>query len=718
MPFPPPPARREPVEVTTHGDTRVDEYGWLADETAPEVLAHLAAENDYAAASTHHLAGLRERLFRDIVARTVTDDVSVPVRLGPWWYYTRTRDGAQYPVYARSPVVADEWDPPAVRAGVPLPGEEVFLDGNDEARDLPFFGLGAVAVSADHNLLAYSVDDSGDERFTVRVKDLRTGELAADEVPGAFYGVVWGADSAHFYYTVVDDAWRPHEVRRHVLGTPVTDDETVLVEHDERFWLGVDLSTSRRYLLIGAGSRSTSEYHLLDLADPGARPVLVAERRDGVEYDVDHVRVGAREQLLIVHNGPVESGSIATDFAVAVASTAEPAAQHWHTVLLPPAGVRVLGASAVAGDIVVSLRRDGIARVLVLPVLEAETTPAVSQSWPEVGVGWEVPFDEQLFTAEFDLVPDPQCPYVRLAYSSFVTPSTVYDLDPTTRELLLRKQTEVRGVDVTAFDSHREWARASDGTLVPISVVYRRGTRPDGRNPVLLYGYGSYETSIDPAFVVSRLALLERGVVYAVAHVRGGGELGRNWYEAGRLDEKATTFTDFVSCVEHLVALGWADPQRVVASGASAGGLLMGAVANLAPERFAGVLAGVPFVDALTTMLDPSLPLTVIEREEWGDPLADQAAYDYIKSYAPYEQVADRAYPPILAITSLHDTRVRYVEPAKWVARLRERAPHGGPYLLKTELDGGHGGASGRYSAWRDRAYELAWILDRLGLAD
>jgi len=702
-----PAAARADTVRSHHGDDVVDPYEWLRDPSDQAVLAYLEAENAHAAAQTAHLEDLRTTIYDEIVARTQQTDLSVPSRRGSWWYYSRTSEGSQYTVSCRCPATGPRddpsgWTPPTIEPGVPAPGEQVLVDGNAEAQGHAFFALGALSVSPDDDLLAYSVDLQGDERFTLRVKDLRTGELLADEVAGIFYGASWGGDSAALYYTVVDDAWRPYEVRRHVLGTATDADTVVHTEPDERFWVGVETTTSDRYLLVGAASRTTSEVRALDLHDPAAEPVLVAARRDGVEYDVDHAVVGGRDRFVITHNDGAQ------DFAVALAEVGDPDPSHWEELVPHVPGRRVLGAVALDRAIALQVRRDALTRVVVLP-LGAEDG---------AGEPWEVGFDEPLFSSDIGQVSDAATPVLRVGYTSFVTPATVYDVDLASRELLLRKRTPVLGdFDSADYEQHREWATAADGTRVPVSIVCRRGTPRDGTAPVLLYGYGSYEHSIDPSFTVPRLSLLDRGVVFAVAHVRGGGEMGRAWYEQGRMEHKVNTFTDFVAAGRHLVSAGWAHPGRVVAMGGSAGGLLVGAALNLAPDLFAGVVAQVPFVDALTTILDPSLPLTVIEWEEWGDPLHDPAVYAYMKGYSPYENVRDVAYPPVLALTSLHDARVLFVEPAKWVARLRETAPRGGPYLLKTVMDGGHGGVSGRYETWKERAYEMAWTLDRLGVA-
>ena len=706
-----PEARLLAVERSHHGHTVVDHYEWLRDKDDPTVVAHLEAENEYAAAATAHLEPLRQAIFDEIKGRTQEDDTSVPYRQGQWWYYSRTIEGAQYAVHCRCPADPDDgtiatWTPPTVEAGTPTVGEQVLLDCNARAEGHGFYSLGGFDVSPDGRLLAFAEDVTGDERFTLRFRDLQSGELLADEVPELSYGFVWAtADGpGSLFYSVVDDAWRPYQVRRHVLGTSADEDTVVFTEPDERFWLGVEESTDRAHLLIGSHSRTTSEVLAVPLADPGAPPTTIAGRRDGVEYQVDHATVAGRGVFVIVHNDGAE------DFAVALAEAGDPDPANWVPLISHRQGTRIDRVLAMDRALLVSLRRDALSRVVVIP-LDPHRPNGVAPPW-------EVPFAEELFTSSIGGASDSSAPVVRIDYTSYVTPATTYDLDLQTRELVLRKQLPVLGgYRAENYEQHRLWATADDGTEVPVSVVCRAGVRPDGRNPLVLYGYGSYEMSMDPGFTTSRLSLLDRGVVFAVAHVRGGGELGRHWYEQGRVGAKRNTFTDFVAAGEFLVEAGWADPARMTAMGGSAGGLLMGAVANLAPELFCGILAQVPFVDPLTTVLDPSIPLTVIEWEEWGDPLHDPDAYAYIRSYAPYENVADLPYPPILAMTSLHDTRVLYVEPAKWVARLRAIAPDAGPYLVKVVMEGGHGGVSGRYESWREKAYELAWLLDRMDAA-
>jgi oligopeptidase B len=677
--YTPPVAKKVPAERVHHGDTVIDEYAWLADKDDPDTISYLEAENAYLEQETAQLAELREQIFQEIKGRTQETDLSVPSRKGAWWYFTRTEEGKQYAVSCRVP--AESETPPDVTPGERLEHEQVILDGNELAGDSPFFSIGTSAVSPDGTMLAFSTDYKGDERFTLRFKDLRTGEVLPDVIEGIFYGGAWSADGSTFFYTRVDDAWRPYQVFRHQLGTG--EDTLVHQEDDERFWVGIGLTRSERFLVLSAGSKITSEVRLLDANDPTGEFRLVRPRKTGVEYGVEH----AGDFFYVLHN------ENARNFELATAPLDDPGA--WTPLIEHREDTRLLEIDAFAGHAVLHFRRDGLTGLRILP---HDGEPPYEIEWPEplydVGPAGNPEFDTNR---------------LRLAYTSMVTPPSVYDYDLATRELILLKRRPVLGgYDPDDYEQFRDWATAEDGTQVPVSIVKRKdATLPA---PTVLYGYGSYETSIDPSFSVPRLSLLDRGFVFAVAHVRGGGEMGRHWYEDGKLTRKKNTFTDFVAVTRHMKRAGWS--SKVIARGGSAGGLLMGAAVNLAPEEYAGVVAEVPFVDALNTILDPSLPLTVIEWDEWGDPLHDPEVYAYMKEYTPYENVDGRTYPPILAITSLNDTRVLYHEPAKWIARLRATAS-GGPFLLKTEMGAGHGGRSGRYDAWREEAFALAWIIER-----
>jgi oligopeptidase B len=693
----PPIAKQVPTERTHHGDTVIDPYAWLTDPKDPEVIAYLEAENGYTQALTSGLGELRSAVFDEIKARTQETDLSVPVRKGSWWRYSRTVEGQQYAIHCRRLVRDGEVMPPMPEDGKPLEDEEVLLDGNELAEGKAFFSLGTFSVSPDGKLLAYSTDFSGDERYTLRIKDLATGETLADEVPNTYYGSAWSLDGSALFYVTVDETWRPYRVWRHAVGTATADDVVVFEESDEKFWLGVGTSRDEKWLMIHTSSKLTSEVWLLDAASPTAEFTVVAPRRHGVEYEVEV----AGDRLLILHN---DDGAENFELASApLPGAGDSGRAAWTPVIAHRPDVRLLSVDAFASYLLLYYRRDGLTGLSVLP-------PS--------GLGEERPitFPEPLYTVGPGANPEYAQTRFRIGYNSMVTPSTVYDYDPATGELTVLKQQPVLPSPSGAafapgdYEQYREWAVAADGTRVPISIVCRTGTPRDGSAPCLIYGYGSYEHSVDPGFSITRLSLLDRGFVFAIAHVRGGGEMGRAWYDHGKMLEKKNTFSDFVACARHLVSANWTSAARLVARGGSAGGLLMGAVANLAPSAFAGIVAQVPFVDALNSILDPSLPLTVTEWEEWGDPLHDPEVYAYMKSYTPYENVAQARYPAIFALTSLNDTRVLYHEPAKWMARLRSAAS-GGPFLLKTEMEAGHGGRSGRYDAWQEEALVIAWII-------
>ena len=688
-----PTAKTVPTEREHHGDVVVDEYEWLREKDDPEVIAFLEAQNALTEADTAELADLRSTIVGEIKARTKETDMSVPVRRGRYWYYSRTVEGKQYGISCRCPIRGDDdWDPPTV-GDDPLDGETVLLDSNVEAEGTDFYSLGSFSVSDDGTLLAYGVDTVGDERYTLRFKDLTSGEMLADTVENTAPGATWSADGRHVFYLTVDDAWRPDTVWRHDIGAG-TDDVRVFHEPDERFWVGMGTTRSDRYLMIALGSKITSEVHVLDASDPTGEFRVVWPRRDGIEYDVEHAVIAGRDRFLITHNEDAEN------FEVLSAPVDDPSATR--VVVAHDTERRIEGVDAFADRLVLSYRRGATPRMAVADLAG-------------VGVDDDIAFDEVEFAQEISsagLASNPEwtAPRLRIGYTSFIEPSEVFDLDLRTGErILLRRQPVLGGYDPADYEQRREWVTARDGTQVPLSVISRRGVERPA--PTLLYGYGSYEASMDPAFSIARLSLLDRGVVFVVAHIRGGGEMGRHWYENGKTLTKKNTFTDFVDAAQHLVDTGATTPSQLVGEGGSAGGLLIGAVANLAPELFSGILAVVPFVDPLTSILDPSLPLTVIEWDEWGNPLEDPEVYAYMKSYSPYENVEAKSYPSILAITSLNDTRVMYTEAAKWVARLQAHTTSDAPILLKTEMTAGHGGVSGRYKQWEEVAFEHAWVL-------
>ncbi|WP_166906550.1 S9 family peptidase [Mycobacterium sp. DL440] len=687
----PPVAKRGNHRREHHGDVFMDPYEWLRDKDDPEVIAHLEAENAYTEVATSQLEPLRQKIFDEIKARTKETDLSVPMRRAGWWYYARSFEGKQYAVHCRCPIGdPDDWTPPQLDEGADIPGEQVLLDENVEADGHEYFSLGAATVSLDGNILAYSVDVLGDERYTLKFKDLRTGELYDDTIAGIGAGGTWAADSRTLYYTTVDDAWRPDTVWRHRLASGLSA-EKVYHEPDERFWVAIGRSRSDRYLFVASGSAVTTDVRYVDANDPTAELTTVWERRDLVEYSVEHAVVGGEDRFLILHNDGAEN------FMLVEAPVSDPS--DVRTLIEHRSDVRLDGVDAFDGFLVISYRSEALPKMAL---------------WPLTADGYgtreELTFDSELTAAGMGGNPNWSAPKLRIGATSFITPARIYDLDLATGErTLLREQPVLGGYRPEDYVERRDWATASDGARVPISIIHRAGLQFPA--PALIYGYGAYESCEDPRFSIARLSLLDRGMVFVIAHVRGGGELGRPWYEHGKLLEKTNTFTDFIAAAHHLVDGGVTRPQNLVALGGSAGGLLMGAVANMAPELFAGILAQVPFVDALTTILDPSLPLTVTEWDEWGNPLEDPEVYRYMKAYTPYENVAAQDYPAILAMTSLNDTRVYYVEPAKWVAALRHTKTDGHPVLLKTEMVAGHGGLSGRYERWKEAAFQYAWLL-------
>jgi oligopeptidase B len=690
----PPAAKRVESRREFHGDVFIDPYEWLRDKTNPEVIAHLEAENDYADQTTALLEPLRQNIFDEIKARTKETDLSVPVRRGDWWYYARSFEKKQYGVQCRCPVIdPDDWRPPSFDERTQVPGEQVLLDENVEADGHDFFSLGAASVSPDGNVLAYSIDVVGDERYTLRFKDLRTGEQHPDEIVGIGAGATWANDNSTVYYVTVDAAWRPETVWRYRLGSGLPA-ENVYHEADERFWLAVGRTRSDAYVLIVSASAVTSEVRYADAADPHAEFTTVWPRRDGVEYSVEHAVVGGQDRFLILHNDGAVNFTLVE---VPISDSADSAAQR--TLIDHRDNVRLDAVDAFADQLVVSYRREALPRVQLWPIDDG------AYRHPE-----EIPFDSELMAAGLGTNPTWDSPKLRVGAGSFVTPVRIYDIDLASGErTLLREQPVLGDFRREDYVERRDWAYAADGTRIPVSIVHHVGTHFPA--PAVLYGYGAYEICEDPRFSIARLSLLDRGMVFAIAHVRGGGEMGRLWYEQGKLMDKKNSFTDFVAAANHLVDSGMTRPEKLVAMGGSAGGLLVGASVNLAPELFGGILAKVPFVDPLTTILDPSLPLTITEWDEWGNPLRDPDVYSYMKSYSPYENITPRNYPAFLVMTSLNDTRVHYAEPEKWVAELRHNTTGGNAVLLKTQMSAGHGGISGRYEQWKEIAFQYAWLL-------
>jgi oligopeptidase B len=707
----PPVAERRPVELVAHGDVRVDDWFWLRDKGDPAVMEHLEAENAYTEAAMAGTGDLQATLFEEIVARIEETDLSVPARKGPWLYYSRTVEGSSYAIHCRRPAASS-----GAENGTPE-DEQVLLDENLLAEGHDYFALGNLEISPDHRWLAYSTDTTGGERYTMHFTDLVTGAGSPETLEDTYYGAAWANDNATVFFTRVDAAMRPHQLWRHRVGTDPGEDTMVFEEPDERFYLGVGRTKDDHYVLMGLDSKVTSEVWALPADDPLGKLTVIEPRRPGIEYSVDHDRgdpgAGRKSRFLIVTNDGAE------DFRLMEAPEGTPDRGHWTEVIGGRPGVRLDNVDPFAGHLVVYEREGGETRVRVVDAATGATRPVEQPETPStVWAGANPEYDSTT---------------LRYEYTSLITPRSVYDLDLEGGEpVLLKRQPVLGDFDPARYRTERRWAVADDGTEVPISLVYRsdlvtapetslKNSRGSGA-PCLLYGYGSYEASMDPIFSSLRLSLLDRGFVFAIAHVRGGGEMGRRWYEQGKLAAKPNTFTDFVACARTLIGQGWTSPDQLVARGGSAGGLLMGAVANLAPELFRAVVAEVPFVDCLTTILDDSLPLTVLEWDEWGNPVEDPEIYRVMKSYSPYDNVrsVDEGgrpvrYPDILATAGLSDPRVGFWEPAKWVAKLRAANPDN-RVLLKTELGAGHGGPSGRYDAWRDEALVYAFILDALGL--
>lgn len=689
----PPAARRVASQRECHGDVVVDDYAWLRtpDKDDPEVRAYLEAENAWTEAAMAPLAGLREQLFEEIKGRIKETDLSVPMRKGEWWYYSRTEEGAQYPIHCRKAARPDDRHGPADDEV-----ERVMLDQNVEAGDAEFFAVGAFDTTPDANVLAWSSDTDGDEVYTMRFRDLATGTDLDDVIEGTYYGTAWGGDGATFFYVRPDDAMRPYQLWRHRLGTPANDDVLVHTEDDERFFLGVGTTKDERYLLLGLESKVTSEVWVLDASDPTGPFRVVEPRSQDIEYGLEHWQ----GRFLIVTNADG-----AENFKLVSAPAESPGRSNWEEVIASQPDVLLSGIDVFARFLIIFERAEGLRRIRVRTLsgdgLEGEDH-VIDQP-------------EEVSTAGGGANPEFDSTVLRYGYTSMVTPSSVFDYDMETRErTLLKQQPVLGGYDPDRYVTERLWATADDGTAVPISVVRRIDRMREIGSPVLLYGYGSYEASMDPSFSSARLSLLDRGFVFGIAHVRGGGEMGRRWYTEGKLLHKRNTFTDFIACARYLVEQGWTSPSHLAIRGGSAGGLLVGAVLNMAPESFGAAVAEVPFVDVVEAILDASLPLTVLEWEEWGNPVESPEAYAYMKGYDPYLNVEARSYPPLLVTAGINDPRVPYWQPAKWVARLRATKTDTNPLLLKTEMGAGHMGPSGRYDAWRDEALVYAFLLDAL----
>ncbi len=674
----PPVAAERPYELQAHGESRVDHYYWLREKQNPEVIAYLEAENAYAGAVMAAAAGLEEKLYHEVVGRVQETDTSAPTFFKGWWLYTRTVEGLDYEIFCR-------------RHGSMEALEEVMLDGNELAKDHAYFELGYVERSPDESLVAYASDLDGSELHELKFRELSTGRDRDDVVRGVYYGAAWSADSTTFFYVKPDKAMRPYQVWRHRLGAAPESDVLVFQEDDERFEVNVELTKSERHIIITSASHVTSEVRFLRSDEPEAEPELVEARRDGVEYSVDH----QGDRFLILTNDG------AVNFRLMAAPVASPGRSSWTELVPERPGVRLNFTDVHRGHVVFGQRSDGLQRLEVLNTQNGELH-LVEQP-------------DATYTAFPGSNPDYDSKVMRFFYTSLTAPWQAVDYDMDARDRTIVKEQPVRGgYNRDDYVTERLWATAPDGVRVPISIVYRKG-RAYGRSPLLLYGYGAYEQSNDPMFDSARLSLLDRGFAFAIAHVRGGGEMGREWYENGKLLKKRNSFDDFVACAEHLVAGGYTAPSCLAVRGRSAGGLLIGAVLNQRPDLFGCAIAQVPFVDALTTMLDDKLPLTVNEYDEWGNPQRREY-YEYIRSYSPYDNVHRATYPAMLVTAGLNDPRVSYWEPAKWVARLRTANESDCPIVLKTQMGSGHMGPSGRYESWREEALVMAFVMTQFGI--
>ena len=690
----PPIARRHPVEHVMHGDRRIDDYAWLRDKNDPAVIAYLNAENAYTDTVLRGTEPFQEKLYQEMLGRILQTDLSVPYRLRGYLYFTRTEEGKQYAIHCR-------------RRDAENAPEELLIDLNVLAEGHSFLSLGVFAVSDDNSLLAYSLDTTGFRQYTLHVKDVRVGEVLALRIERVT-SAAWAADNSSIFYTVEDETTkRPYRLYRHVLGA-TGPDKLLYEERDEHFRIDIERTRSGALLLMTTASHTTSEVRYLPAGQPHADFRIIAPREDNHEYYADH------------HPGPAGDGSggifyIRTNargrtFRLVTARVDDPRRDSWEELIPNRPNVMLASVHAFSSHLVLLERQGGLPHLAIAGVTKAPSSQSVSSH--------RIEFSEPVYNASLGANPEFVTDHLRFQYESFITPRSVFDYDLRTGEQILRKQQPVLGgYDPAQYASERLLARAPDGTTIPLSVVYRRDTPRDGRAPLLLYGYGSYGISVPVNFSSNRLSLLDRGVIYAIAHVRGGGELGKPWHDAGRMHKKGNTFTDFIASAERLITLRYTSADRLIIEGGSAGGLLMGAVVNLRPDLFRIVISHVPFVDVLNTMLDASLPLTVGEYEEWGNPQV-AGDYFYMKSYCPYTNLERKTYPTMLVKTSLNDSQVMYWEPAKYVAKLRALKTDANLLLLKVNMGAGHGGASGRYDYLREIALDYAFLLTELGIRD
>lgn len=678
--LPTPVAKKIPKELTIHGDTRMDEYYWLNERENPEMLAYLEAENAYKDNMMSHLKDFQDKLYQEMRGRIKEDDQSVPYKDNGYFYLTRYEQGQEYPIHSR-------------KKGSLEAQEEIMLNVNEMAKGYSFYNVAGLSVSPDNKILAFGEDTLSRRIYTIKFKNLETGEMIQDEIPGTTGGAVWAADNKTLFYTVKDESLRPFKVFRHKLGTPSTQDVEIWHETDATFMTFAYKTKSKKYLVIGSFQTLSNEYRVLDASKPDGQFRIIQPRERNLEYSIDHYG----DQFYIRTN------LNAKNFRLMATSENATTKENWKEIIPHREDVLLEGMDLFEDYLVLSERKNGITQLRIRP-------------WQ--GTEHYIDFGEDAYMAYTSTNPEFSSEELRIGYQSMTTPPTTYDYNMKTKAFTKLKQQEVLGgFDAANYKSERVYATAKDGVKIPISIVYPKDFKKDGSQPLLLYGYGSYGNSMDPYFSSGRLSLLDRGFAFAIAHIRGGEEMGRHWYEDGKLLKKKNTFTDFIDCAEFLVAEKYAAKDNLFAMGGSAGGLLMGAVVNMRPDLWKGVVAAVPFVDVITTMLDESIPLTTGEFDEWGNP-KDKEYYDYMKSYSPYDNVEAKVYPPIMVTTGLHDSQVQYWEPAKWVARMRDRKTDKNPLILHTNMSAGHGGSSGRFEALKETAMEYAFLLDLAGRAE
>ena len=678
----PPIAEKKPKELTIHDDTRVDNYYWLNERENPEVIAYLEAENAYRENEMKKTESLQEKLFDEIVGRIKQTDESVPYKKNDYYYYTRFEEGKEYPIYCR-------------KLGTMEADEVIMLNVNDLAEGYAYFQIGGMSVSTNNKYLSYGVDTVSRRKYTLYVKDLETGEMLSDEIPTTTGGSTWANDNKTLFYTTKDEqTLRSDLVHKHILGTEASKDELVYNEKDETFSTFVYKTKSERFLVIGSGSTLSTEFRILDADDPNGEFKLFQARERDLEYSISHFG----DSFYIVTNLD------AKNFRLMKTPEGKTQKENWKEVIAHRDDVYLEGIELFKKYMVVEERKEGLIEMRVINMDDDSE--------------YYMDFWEDVYTAGISYNPEFDTDVLRFAYTSLTTPYSTYDFKMGSKEKTLLKQTEVLGdFNADEYESKRMYGLADDGKQIPMSIVYKKGIELNGENPTLIYAYGSYGVTMDPNFSSVRLSLLDRGFVFAFAHIRGSQILGRAWYEDGKLFNKMNTFTDFNSCSEALINSGYTNPEKLFAMGGSAGGLLMGAIINLKPELYKGVIAAVPFVDVVTTMLDETIPLTTSEYDEWGNP-NDKAYYEYMLSYSPYDQVEAKAYPNLLVTTGLHDSQVQYWEPAKWVAKLRDMKTDDNTLLMYCNMETGHGGASGRFERYKETSMEYAFMFMLLGIEE